>query len=91
MRESTRQSRRSGADDASAFERAFGRILQEARIERKISQEQLGFEAGYHRTYISLIERGLKNPSLKTVLQLAQTLNIPASELVRRLEVKLRS
>jgi len=49
-----------------------------------------GFEAGYHRTYISLIERGLKNPSLKTVFRLAETLNLPASELVRRLEGKLK-
>jgi len=89
MRE-TRQSRASGATGDGDFELAFGRILQEVRNERKISQEQLGFEAGYHRTYISLIERGLKNPSLKTVFRLAETLNLPASELVRRLEGKLK-
>ncbi len=65
MRESTRQSRTSGAKDKAGFERAFGQVLHDVRSERKISQEQLGFEAGYHRTYISLIERGLKKPSLK--------------------------
>ena len=91
MRESTRQSRTSGAKDRARFERAFGQVLHEVRSERKISQEQLGFDAGYHRTYISLIERGLKNPSLKAVFQLAQTLDVPASELVRRLEAKLKS
>ena len=89
MRE--RQSRTSGANVGAEFEQAFGRVLAEVRNERKMSQEHLGFEAGYHRTYISLIERGLKNPSIKAVFRLAATLDLPASELVRRLEVKLKS
>lgn len=42
-------------------EKAFGRILKEIRHEHSLSQEELGFESGYHRTYISLLERGKKS------------------------------
>jgi len=41
-----------------------------ARKQRKISQELLGFESGYHRTYISMLERGKMNPSLPTLLSI---------------------
>jgi hypothetical protein len=33
--------------------RVFGRVLREVRKEHGLSQEQLGFDSGYHRTYIS--------------------------------------
>lgn len=54
----------------------------ELRKARKISQEELGFESGYHRTYISQLERGRKSPSLKTIFQLAAALKVPPSEIV---------
>jgi len=71
-------------------ERAFGQILQMVRKERGFSQEQLGFASGYHRTYISFLERGKKNPTLSTVMDLAETLRMPAWELVRRVEERLK-
>ena len=71
-------------------ERAFGRVLQEARKERGLSQEQLGFESGYHGTYISFLERGRKNPTLSTIMDLADTLRVPAWELVRKVEGRLK-
>jgi transcriptional regulator with XRE-family HTH domain len=71
-------------------ERAFGRVLHEIRTERGLSQEQLGFESGYHRTYISFLERGKKNPTLSTVMDLAETLRVPAWELIRRVEARLK-
>jgi transcriptional regulator with XRE-family HTH domain len=66
--------------------RRFGKILREIRESRRLSQEELGFESGYHRTYISLLERGLKNPSLQTIFQVAKALGIKPSELIQRLE-----
>jgi DNA-binding XRE family transcriptional regulator len=48
---------------------AFGRVLQQLRREHGVSQEQLGFEAGFHRTYISMLERGQKSPSLSAIFQ----------------------
>lgn len=70
-------------------EKAFGRVLQQARKERQLSQEEFGFKSGYHRTYISFLERGLKSPSLVTIMDFADTLRISASEFIRRVEVVL--
>ena len=71
-------------------ERTFGRVLQEIRKERGFSQERLGLESGYHRTYISFLERGKKNPSLSTILDLAEMLRIPAWEMIRKVESRLK-
>ena len=71
------------------LDRLFGKALQELRERRGLSQENLGFDSGYHRTYISLLERGLRNPSLQTVFNLAKTLQVRPSELVQRVEDKL--
>lgn len=71
-------------------EKAFGRALQEARKKKKLSQEDLGFASGYHRTYVSFLERGLKSPSLSTIMDLADTLEIRASDLIVRIEEILR-
>ena len=56
------------------------------RLKRGLSQEQLGFESGYHRTYISQLERGLKNPSLNTVFDLAKVLEVSPSSLIQIIE-----
>ena len=68
------------------LERLFGRILRELRTERGLSQEELGFESDYHRTYISQLERGQKNPSLKAIFRLARALGVRPSEMIRRIE-----
>jgi transcriptional regulator with XRE-family HTH domain len=64
------------------IEEAFGLTLHELRKARKISQEELAFESGYHRTYISQLERGHKSPSLKTIFQLAGALKASPSEII---------
>lgn len=65
---------------------AFGQVLQELRGELQISQEELGFRSGYHRTYISLLERGKKNPSLQAIFRLARALNAEPTQILGRLE-----
>ncbi|MFH1933720.1 MAG: helix-turn-helix transcriptional regulator [Pseudomonadota bacterium] len=67
----------------------FGATLRETRIEQGLSQEDLGFKSGLHRTYISLLERGLKSPSLHTIFKLSQALGLPPSEFFARLERNL--
>jgi transcriptional regulator with XRE-family HTH domain len=70
-------------------EKAFGLVVKEIRQEHSLSQEQLGFESGYHRTYISLLERGKKSPSLNTIFQIAKAFNIAPSEMLRRIEIRV--
>jgi transcriptional regulator with XRE-family HTH domain len=90
MPDDLRRSSKSRHSKPPAIDVAFGRVLQEARKEKRLSQEVLGFESGYHRTYVSLLERGLKNPTLQAVFRISTALQVPASDLVRRVEHILR-
>ncbi len=69
-------------------ELAFGREIKKARKALQKSQETLAFDAEVHRTYVSLIERGQKSPTLTVIVQLSKALNIKPSELIRRVEVQ---
>jgi transcriptional regulator with XRE-family HTH domain len=51
-----------------------------------LSQEGLADLAGMHRTYVSEIERGLRNPSYRNLVKLAEALDMSLSELVARAE-----
>lgn len=64
----------------------FATVLRELRQERGLSQEELGFEAGLHRTYISQLELGRKNPTLKTLYMLSCALDVSLTELVCQIE-----
>ena len=46
------------------------------------SQEELAFESGLHRTYISGIERGARNPTVVILARLAETLHVSVEQLV---------
>ena len=65
---------------------AFGQVLRHFRASLQISQERLSQESGLDRSYISLLERGLRQPSLTTLLQLAKALDIPSGELILKVE-----
>ncbi len=65
-------------------EEAFGLVLRELRKEKRLTQEQLGFESGLHRTYVSLLERGLRSPSLATIFSLANVLDVAPDRLIGR-------
>src|SRR5580698_2312862 len=70
-------------------EAAFAKVLRDLRKKAGLSQEQLGFESGYHRTYMSMLERGLMNPSLRTILSVATALSIPAGDMIGLIETAL--
>ncbi len=60
--------------------RVFGQRVRTIRRQRGLTQEELAAEAGFDRTYISLVERGLRNVSLLNMRRLAQALGVtPAS------------
>lgn len=65
---------------------AFGQALRHFRARKQISQEHLSQESGLDRSYISLLERGLRQPSLTTFLQLAEALNISSGDLIQKVE-----
>ncbi len=62
---------------------AFARELRERRTSAKLSQEKLAELAGIHRTYVSLLERGLKNPTLHIVFRLADVLGMSPTDFVQ--------
>lgn len=68
---------------------AFGLLLQKKRKEKKYSQQYLADKAGLDRTYISLIERGGRSPTLTTLYKLSNALECETSELIRELEKDL--
>lgn len=65
----------------SDIKKRFGRAIRQRRYELGISQEELSFRAGLHRTYISDIERGSRNTSLENIEKLAKALDISVSAL----------
>jgi transcriptional regulator with XRE-family HTH domain len=71
-----------GNDDLLAL---FGEQLKNFRKECGISQEELALRAGLDRTYISGLECGKRNPTLKILVKLAVSLNMKPSELLMNL------
>jgi len=65
------------------IEEAFGRILKTVRNNKQISQEKLSLISGLDRTFISLLERGLRQPSLTTIFQVANALDERPEVLVK--------
>lgn len=61
----------------------FGKKVREIRLEKKLSQGKLAKILGVHPTYISGIERGLRNPSLITLEKVAKALNVKIDELIK--------
>ena len=53
------------------------------RVEVGVSQEKLALMAGLDRTFISLLERGLRQPSLGSILALSAHLNVSPDHLIR--------
>ena len=64
----------------------IGDELRKARKEAGLSQEDLASQAGLHRTYISLLERGLRSPTVDVLLRLCAAMGVSASKIIARLE-----
>ena len=61
----------------------FGNNIRKYRDLMGISQEDLADKSGLHRTYISGVERGVRNPTIAVVSQLAKALKVSLSDLFR--------
>lgn len=60
----------------------FGHRVRELRNARGWSQEELADRADLHRTYISAVERGVRNPTITVIERIAKALNVRMAELV---------
>ena len=65
---------------------AFGKVIRKLRLEAGLTQEQLGFESDLRRTFISILELGQQQPTLKTIIKLAKPLNTSAASIVASVE-----
>lgn len=65
---------------------AFGRNVARVRNGRGISQDKLAEKAELDRTYISGIERGVRNPGIKAVVRLASALKVSVGDLCKGVE-----
>lgn len=72
---------------AGQLARAFGRVLRERRLAAGLSQEKLALEAEVDRTFVSLLERGVRQPTLATLWRLAGALGVEPSDLVAAVEI----
>jgi transcriptional regulator with XRE-family HTH domain len=62
--------------------RRVGLNVRKLREEKGLSQEGLAFECGLHRTYISGVERGIRNPTVLVLNKIARALKQPAARLL---------
>lgn len=59
----------------------LGQNLRRLRKEKGLGQEKFALEAGLDRTYVSGIERGVRNPTVGVVQRIASSLNVPIADL----------
>jgi transcriptional regulator with XRE-family HTH domain len=71
--------------------KVFGQVLRELRENKKLSQEKLAEFCDLDRTYISLLERGLRQPTLTTLFRLSRALGIKPSELIEKVQERIVS
>nr|WP_256595789.1 helix-turn-helix transcriptional regulator [Pseudomonas sp. RW407] len=74
-------------DDVAA---AFGKALRQKRKEAGLTQEELALQADVQRNYVSLIERGINQPTITVIFKLAKPLRCSPAEIVTSAEKILK-
>jgi transcriptional regulator with XRE-family HTH domain len=64
------------------WRKIVGRNVRKFRLQRGMTQEQLGFEAEIDLTYVGGVERGQRNPSLMVMARIADALSMPLVKLL---------
>lgn len=70
-------------------QKVFGELVRDLRLSKSISQEKLSEISGLDRTYISLIERGERTPTLTTINKISKALGLKSSQLLSQFEDRL--
>jgi transcriptional regulator with XRE-family HTH domain len=71
---------------ASMFQARFGSVVRSQRQSAGLSQEELAHRSGLHRTYVTDVERGARNPSLNSIRKLSDALGVSLSALFSLVE-----
>ena len=69
----------------------FGAVLRKHRLLAELTQEQLAFEAGIERSYVSMLERGRNQPTLTMLFAIAKALNCSPSALIAEVELTMQT
>lgn len=69
--------------------KAFGMILRKHRKVANLSQEQLALQCDLDRTYIGMLERAERQPSLTTIFTICEVLNLQPNAFIKEVEVML--
>lgn len=69
---------------------ALAWVIKEAREAARLTQSQLAGFSGLSEIYLSSLERGYRGDSINALMQISAVLNVPASELLRRVEEELK-
>lgn len=69
--------------------KAFSEVLRDLRVKNNLSQEKLAEYCDLDRTYISLLERGQRQPTITTLFKLTKALNISPSVFMEMIEGRL--
>lgn len=68
--------------EREAIRLGFGKLLRAKRNAQDISQEELAFQSGLHRTYVGSVERGERNLSLENIFIFAKALGCSPKDLI---------
>ena len=71
-----------GSIDSTNISRIFGEVLRRYRAQRGITQEELAFQAGVDRTFVYRLERGVRQPTITTLIGMSRALGVSAADLV---------
>lgn len=69
---------------------AFGKVLRSHRKAKGLSQEQLAFQCNLDRTFIGLLERGQRQPTITTIFTISEQLDIVPHTLIKVVEELLK-
>ncbi|MEP0006312.1 MAG: helix-turn-helix transcriptional regulator [Balneola sp.] len=71
------------------LEQAFGEVLRKLRVEQNLSQDKLAELSHLDRTYISLLERGLRTPTISTLFSISYALDNSPSRIIKLVEKRI--
>jgi transcriptional regulator with XRE-family HTH domain len=69
-----------------SLEEKFGDLLKELRSKKGLTQNEFAKRCSLDRTFISMLERGLRQPTITTLFKIAKVLDVSPSSIVKQLE-----